>query len=56
MRHVTAFDTAAHTTTNPPKIERLRPPPAAVNTYRKFIVYDGDQIYPEFAIIYKREF
>ena len=27
---------------------------AAVDTYREFIVYDAEQVYPEYAIIYKR--
>jgi hypothetical protein len=57
MRYVTSFDTAAHTTTKPPQYHSLLGDrEAAVNTYREFIVYDGDQIYPEFAIIYKRDF
>jgi hypothetical protein len=29
---------------------------AAVGTYREFVVYAEDQVYPEFAIIYKRKY
>jgi hypothetical protein len=28
---------------------------SAARTYREFIIYDGAQVYPEFAIIYERE-
>merc|ERR1719345_647691 len=28
----------------------------SVGTYREFVVYDADQLYPEFIIIYSRNF
>jgi hypothetical protein len=57
MRHVTSFDTSAHTKTKAPEHHSLLGDrEAAVGTYREFIVYDSAQIYPEFAIIYKRDF
>ena len=55
MRHVTAMDSQAHTkTTSPEHHSLLGDREAAVGTYREFIVYDGAQVYPEFAIIYER--
>lgn len=57
MRHVTPFDTIAHTKTKAPEHHSLLGDrEAAAKTYREFIVYDSAQIYPEFAIIYKREY
>lgn len=29
---------------------------ASVNTYREFVVYDSDQVYPEFVVLYSRVF
>jgi cell division protein FtsB len=55
MRYVTNMDTAAHSkTTAPEHHSLLGDREAAVGTYREFIVYDGKQVYPEFAIIYER--
>jgi uncharacterized coiled-coil protein SlyX len=55
MRHVTDKDKAAHSkTTAPEHHSLLGDREAAAGTYREFIVYDGAQVYPEFAIIYER--
>ena len=55
MRYATEKDTLAHTKTTAPKHHSLLGDrEAVVNTYREFIVYDGAQVYPEFAIIYER--
>ena len=54
---VTEFDSSAHLRTLTPQFHSLLGDrEAAAGTYREFIVYDSAQIYPEFAIIYKREF
>ena len=55
MRYVTEKDSRAHRKTNAPEHHSLLGDrEAAVDTYREFIVYDGAQAYPEFAIIYER--
>jgi hypothetical protein len=57
MRRVTEFDSSAHLRTLTPQFHSLLGDrEAAAGTYREFIVYDSAQIYPEFAIIYEREF
>lgn len=29
---------------------------ASVGTYREFVVFDSSQVYPEYVILYEREF
>lgn len=36
--------------------EHLSHGQASVGTYREFVVFDASQIYPEYVILYEREF
>jgi hypothetical protein len=57
MRYVTTTDPHAHMSTTAPEHHSLIGDREAsqARAYREFIVYDTAQVYPEFAIIYKRD-